>query len=314
VNLQSLPKAELHCHLDGILSPAMARAIRQEDPTFPVAPEDFAPYYPITDVESFFHWWRAVDPISGQLAYFFPILAQHIAALKAQNTHYAEIMIGSSEVPRDITAAIEAFTALQAWTNRHAAGDIVVAFIIIFGRGGTPEAVAELADRVIALYEAGLVVGIALAGLENKNPVKAYARTFARCHETGMGIEIHAGEWCGPESVWDALEHGYPDRIGHGVSLFQDPALIELFQEHQIHIEMCPTSNVKTGSVTRIEAHPIRQACDLGLNFSINTDDPGPFLNSLTSEYQLLVDTFGFDEADFRQAYANTIAARFGNV
>jgi adenosine deaminase len=76
---------------------------------------------------------------------------------------------------------------------------------------------------------------------------------------------------------------------------------------------MCPTSNLKTGSVARIEDHPIRQARDLDLNFSINTDDPGPFLNSLTSEYQLLVDTFGFDEADFRRVYENTLKARFSN-
>ena len=108
-----------------------------------------------------------------------------------------------------------------------------------------------------------------------------------------------------------ALEHGYPDRIGHGVSLFQDPALVELFRERQIHVEMCPTSNIKTGSVARTEEHPIRRARDLGLNFSINTDDPGPFLNSLMSEYQLLAGVFGFDEADFQQIYENTLKSRF---
>ncbi|HOU12309.1 MAG TPA: hypothetical protein PKZ84_04275 [Anaerolineae bacterium] len=311
MDLQALPKAELHCHLDGILSPAMARDIRRDDPTFPIAPEDFTPYYPVTDFESFWRWWRAVDPISGQLMRFFPILAQHIAALKAQNVHHAEILVGSSEVLRDMAAAIEAFTALHAWVAQHTTGDLTLAFIVIFGRGKTPEAAEELADRVIALYEAGLVVGIALAGPETNQPVKTYARTLARCHETGMGIEIHAGEWCGPESVWDALAHGHPDRIGHGVGLFRDPALVALFQERQIHIEMCPTSNLKTGSVARIEEHPICLARDLGLNFSVNTDDPGPFLNSMTSEYQLLADVFGFDEADFRRIYENTLKSRF---
>ena len=311
MDLQAFPKAELHCHLDGVLSPAMARAIRRDDLAFPIAPEDFTPYYPVKDIESFVKWWRVLDPLNDELMRFFPILAQHIAALKAQNVRYAELMIPSSEVPRDIGAAVETFTALHACANQHAAGGINVAFLIAFGRGKTLEAVEEIADRVIALHEDGLVVGVALAGLEHKNPVKAYARTFARYHEAGLRIEIHAGEWCGPESVWDALEHGHPDRIGHGVSLFRDPALVELFQERQIHIEMCPTSNVKTGSVTRIEEHPIRRARDLGLNFSINTDDPGPFLNSLTSEYQLLVDTFGFDEADFRRIYANALSARF---
>ncbi len=311
MDLQALPKAELHCHLDGVLSPAMARAIRRGDPAYPIAPEDFAPYYPIKDIESFFHWWRALDPINGQLAFFYPILAQHIAALKAQNVRYAEMMIASSLAPRDIAAAVDAFISLRAWTDQCAAGDSDVAFLIAFGRNKTPEAAAEVAERVIALHEAGLIVGVALAGPEAGNPVKPFEKTFARYHETGLGIEIHAGEWCGPESVWDALKHGYPNRIGHGVSLFLDPALVELFQERQIHIEMCPTSNVKTGSVARIEAHPIRQARDLGLNFSINTDDPGPFLNSLTSEYQLLTDTFGFDEADFQRIYANTLSARF---
>ncbi len=263
MNLKALTKAELHYHLDGILSPAMARAIRRDEPAFPIAPEDFAPFYPVNDMESFFNWWRMLDPINRQLPYFYPILAQHIAASKAQNVCYSEMMIASSFIPGDSVAAVDAFTAFRTWADQQAAGDIDVAFLIAFGRNKTPEAAAEVADRVIPLYEAGLIVGVALAGPEVENPVKPFERTFARYRETGMGIEIHAGEWCGPEAVWDALEHGHPDRIGHGVSLFRDPALIEHFQEHQIHIEMCPTSNVKTGSVARIEEHPIRQARDL---------------------------------------------------
>jgi adenosine deaminase len=126
-----------------------------------------------------------------------------------------------------------------------------------------------------------------------------------------MGIEIHAGEWCGPESVWDALEHGYPDRIGHGVSLFQDARLIDIFQERQIHVEMCPTSNLKTGSVSRLEHHPVGQARELGLNFSVNTDDPGPFKCSMLSEYEILSNVFGFEEDDFHKIYVNSLEARF---
>ena len=135
--------------------------------------------------------------------------------------------------------------------------------------------------------------------------------TSARLREAGLGIEIHAGEWCGPESVWDALKHGRPDRIGHGVSLFQDAKLLDLVQERNIHIEMCPTSNLKTGSISRIEEHPIGRARELGLNFSINTDDPGPFECSMLSEYELLADVFGFDEGDFQSVYANSLQARF---
>lgn len=156
-----------------------------------------------------------------------------------------------------------------------------------------------------------MIVGVALAGSEEGYPVKPLASAFDRLHETGMGIEIHAGEWAGPESVWDALEHGHPDRIGHGTHLFEDERLLDLVRERDIHVEMCPTSNLKTGSIARIEEHPIGKARDLGLNFSVNTDDPGAFECSMASEYRLLADVFGFTEDDFGRLYTNSLAARF---
>ena len=220
-------------------------------------------------------------------------------------------MLASGQLERDPVAAVDGMRAFRTWVDAQAGDDLDIAFLIAFGRDKPVEVLAQVADRCIALYDAGLIIGVALAGPEPGYPVKPFRDIFARYHEAGVSIEIHAGEWCGPESVWDALENGFPDRIGHGVSLFQDPKLIEIFQERQIHIEMCPTSNVKTGSVARIEEHPIALAHDLGLNFSINTDDPGPFENSMTSEYALLAKTFNFDEADFARIYENTIAARF---
>jgi adenosine deaminase len=126
-----------------------------------------------------------------------------------------------------------------------------------------------------------------------------------------VGIEIHAGEWCGPDSVWDALEHGYPDRIGHGIGIFQDPRLLDLVQERGVHIEMCPTSNLRTGSVACIEEHPIGRAREMKLDFSVNTDDPGPFGCSMESEYVLLTSAFGFTEEDFEAVYRNALGARF---
>lgn len=311
VNVAALPKAELHCHLDGIISPAIVAAIRQDDPTYPVKPEDFAAYYPIVNMDNFFQWWDIIKPISGQLAYFYPIIAQHIAHLKAQNVRYVELMLASGELERDPVAAVDSVRAFRAWVNVLAGDDLDIAFLVAFGRNKPAEVLAQVADRCIALYDAGLIVGVALAGPEPGYPVKPFRNIFARYHEAGLGIEIHAGEWCGPESVWDALENGFPDRIGHGVSLFQDPKLIEIVQERQIHIEMCPTSNLKTGSVARIKDHPIAQARDLGLNFSVNTDDPGPFENSMLSEYKLLTEVFDFSEDDFLRIYENTLAARF---
>ncbi|MGD9099778.1 MAG: hypothetical protein PVF45_04805, partial [Anaerolineae bacterium] len=272
------PKVELHCHMDGILDRAMAWDIRRDDPSYPLDPREFERAYPIgNDAVSFFKWWDFIAPIEGQLENFYPILGRHIERLKAQGVRYAEVMIASGETPRDPVQAVEAVGAFREWVNGQEGGEMQVEFLIAFGRHRPVEVVEEIADRILKLYQTGLIVGVALAGPEKGHPVKPFQKTFARFHEAGLGIEIHAGEWCGPESVWDALEHGFPDRIGHGVSLVQDSRLLDLVRERRLHVEMCPTSNLKTGSVSRIEEHPIGRARELGLNFSVNTDDPGPF-------------------------------------
>lgn len=336
MNLKTLPKVELHCHLDGILSPSMVRDIRAEDATFPIDPDALQRAYPITDRVNFFNWWTFTRALDGELTYFHPILRRHVERLKAQHVVYTEIMIASSELPTDIAEAIDKILALRdaaglttpatppptmagAPTTAGVLSEIQVEFLIAVGKSKPHEVIAERAQRILQLYEAGLIVGIALAGPESGYPIKPFTKTMAKLHEAGLGIEIHAGEWCGPASVWDALDYGYPDRIGHGVSLFEDPKLIELFQTRQIHIEMCPTSNVKTGSVSHIEAHPIKRARDLGLNFSVNTDDPGIFSSpgisecSLETEYELLANVFGFEAHDFQTIYENALAARFNS-
>ncbi len=312
MNIKTIPKAELHCHLDGIVDRQMAWDIHRADPSFALDPREFERAYPIgNDMESFFQWWRFIEPIEGDLLNFYPILGRYIQRLKADGVRYSEVMVSAGETSRDPGRAVQELRALREWVKRQEAGEIQVEFLIAIGRNKPPKVVDEIGDRVLKMHEAGLIVGVALAGPEKGYPVRPFAKTFARFHKAGLGIEIHAGEWCGPESVWDALAHGYPDRIGHGVSLFQDPRLIDIVRERRLHIEMCPTSNLKTGSVASIEEHPIAQARELGLNFSVNTDDPGPFECRMASEYELLVDVFGFDEQDFEQIYTNSLAARF---
>jgi adenosine deaminase len=311
MDLQALPKVELHCHLDGVLDRAMAWDIRRDDPTFPVDPREFERAYPVQGLESFWNWWNFIDPIEGELDHFRPILDRHIARLKAQCVRYTEVMIANGELPRDPAEAVDKVSALREWTDRQEGDDIRVEFLVANGRNCSPEDMAQRGAKLLALYEAGLIVGAAIAGPEQGNPVKPFQKTLAQLHEAGLGIEIHAGEWCGPESVWDALEYGYPDRIGHGVSLFQDPKLLDLVRERRIHVEMCPTSNLKTGSVARIEEHPVRLAHELGLSFSVNTDDPGPFECSMASEYELLSNVFGFKDDDFYTIYGSSLKARF---
>jgi len=311
---KNISKVELHCHLDGILDPIMLLEMQRNGHTTPVNYEALQAVLPVHTFEDVVKWFDVADPPELNLEGFKPILACHIERLKSQKVIYSEIMVSAGTIGffnQDASEVVERVQDFRNFVNQLENREIQIEFLVAFGRTLTSERVEKLADRILMLYEANLIVGVALAGLEPNHPVKPFQRSFARFKEAGLGIEIHAGEWCGPESVWDAIEHGFPDRIGHGVAIWDDECLVKRFQEEQIHIEMCPTSNVKTGSVDCIEAHPVRQARELKLNFSINTDDPGPFECSMESEYQLLAEIFSFHENDFRAIKDNALKARF---
>ena len=311
VDYEAMPKVELHCHLDGIVDPAMLRELHTTGYELPVSEDDLARILPVSSLEGFFGWFDASKPLTGHLDYLKLVMALQMERLQAQHVMYAEIMISGGDLPRDPAAAIDAVAAFREWVAEREAGTLQIEFLVAFGKQRTTEHFAANAERNIRLYEAGLIVGTGLAGPERGYPVEPFTQSLARLRDTGMGIEIHAGEWAGPESVWDALQHGSPHRIGHGTHLFADERLVDYVKEHGIHIEMCPTSNLKTGSIQRIEEHPIGRARDLGLSFSVNTDDPGPFECSMSSEYALLGSVFGFSERDFAQLYSDSLAARF---
>jgi adenosine deaminase len=166
-------------------------------------------------------------------------------------------------------------------------------------------------ERICRLFDEGLVHGFALAGDENACTVREHADLFQILSDKGIPVEIHAGEWCGPESVWDAIEYGHPRRIGHGLSIFEDQSLLDQVLKQNIHIEFSPTSNAKLTDHRDIPKHPIIQARECEMNYSINTDDPGPFECSMHSECQMLADKLGFTAAELNRVYANSVDASF---
>jgi len=311
MSYQHVSKVELHCHLDGIADPSILRAMQATGVQPAISPETLEALYPVDDYDGFVRWMSAHQALEGDLDTFRPILAAHLDRLRSQQVVYTEITIGAGELPRDRGELVDKFRAFRDWVTTMEEGRLQVEFLVGFSRHRPAEFAEELAGRILVLHEAGLIVGVVLAGPEQGHPVRPVRRTLQRLREAGLGIEIHAGEWAGPESVWDALEHGIPHRLGHGVAIFQDPRLLERVREERIHLEMCPTSNVKTGSVPRIDEHPVRLAKELGLDFSINTDDPGAFQTSMEGEFRLVEELFGFQDEDFEKIRRNALEARF---
>jgi adenosine deaminase len=248
-----------------------------------------------------------VAPCMVSLAQIIAILEVHIERLIAQSVEYCELMLSGLLGSTDV---IETFRSIREAIDRAQRGAIEVHLLVAVARR-SPERLERQVDRILEVARAGLICGVAIAGDEAACSIESLASHCARIKDAGLGLEIHAGETRGPESVWDALEHGRPDRIGHGVRAFEDARLLDLLIERRVHLELCPTSNLRLGVVKDIRQHPIVRARELGMSFSINTDDPGPFGCSMRSEEAMLRTELGFSDGDFARILRDSREARF---
>jgi adenosine deaminase len=151
------------------------------------------------------------------------------------------------------------------------------------------------------------IVGIGIGGSEHDYPPEPYREVYAEARKLGLRTTAHAGEAAGPESIWGALRALEVDRIGHGTRAAEDPALVDYLLEKRVPVEMCPISNVRTGVVDSVAAHPLRAFFDRRLLVSVNTDDPKMFGTSLLGEYLALSEHQGFDLAEIRRLVENAI-------
>lgn len=313
-----LPKVELHCHGWAVVDPEILAELRDRGFETPITPGELATLTPTGTFEEFVEWHRRLKPLRRNFEALKVVLAIHVERLKRQQVKYAEIMQGTSPIdlgdpplPDNTSVMIDKMRQLRALTNSVGGGQTQVEFTIGCTTRGRPEVFERWVEPLIAMYEAGVIVGLAWGGLDEGHALHPHARSLAALHEAGIPMEIHAGEWDGPQRIHEAIEEGFASRIGHGIAAFQDPYLLDLLKERQIHLELCPTSNACTGVVPSMEEHPLREALELGLNFSINTDDPGTFACTVESEYRLAAEKFGFSEDDLLHVTANAMASLF---
>ena len=172
-----------------------------------------------------------------------------------------------------------------------------------------PVAAREVFE-VAVRYRERKVVAIGMGGDEQKGPPELFREAYAYAADNGLHLDGARGGECRPRSIWGALNLR-AERIGHGLNAAQDPELVEELATRQVPVEICLTSNLRTGACPSLNAHPVRQYFDQGVMITLNTDDPAMFRTSLAREYQLAQQFFGFNDEHLRELARNSFEASF---
>ncbi|MET9955690.1 adenosine deaminase [Streptomyces sp. NPDC006339] len=311
--IAGLPKAELHVHHVGSASPRIVAelAARHPDSKVPTDPEALADYFTFTDFAHFIEVYLSVVDLVRTPEDVRLLTFEVARDMARQNIRYAELTITPySSTRRGIDE--RAFMAAIEDARKAAEAELGVILRWCFdipGEAGL-EAAEETARLAVDLRPEGLV-SFGLGGPEIGVPRPQFKPYFDRARAAGLRSVPHAGETTGPETVWDALRQLGAERIGHGTSSVQDPELLAYLAEHRIALEVCPTSNIATRAVERLEDHPLRRMVEAGVLVTINSDDPPMFGTDLNNEYAVAARLLGLDERGLAALAKNAVEASF---
>lgn len=293
--IAALPKVELHVHHVGSAAPeTVARlAARHSDSPVPHELARLRDFYTFTDFAHFIDVYLAVVDLLRTPEDIHLLTYEVITGLADQSVRYAELtMTPYTSVVRGIP--IQAYTEAIEDARRAAERDTgtVVRWIYdIPGESGIPAADATLGFALE--HGPQSLIGFGLGGPEVPRP--QFADHFSRARAAGLHSLPHSGESTDAQSVWDALDLLGAERIGHGIRAIDDPRLVQRLAHERIPLEVCPTSNLATRVVERIEDHPIRALRDAGVVITVNSDDPPMFGTTLNREFALAATLLDLD-------------------
>ncbi|MFI9582575.1 adenosine deaminase [Streptomyces sp. NPDC052236] len=311
--IAGLPKAELHVHHVGSASPRIVAelAARHPDSRVPTDPEALVDYFTFTDFAHFVEVYLSVVDLirtPGDVRLLTFEVARDMAR---QNIRYAELTVTPfSSTRRGIDE--QAFMTAIEDARKEAEAELGVVLRWCFdipGEAGL-EAAEETTRLAVDLRPEGLV-SFGLGGPEIGVPRPQFKPYFDRAIAAGLHSVPHAGETTGPQTIWDALTELRAERIGHGTSATQDPALLAHLAERGIPLEVCPTSNIATRAVTDLDQHPIKEMVAAGVQVTINSDDPPMFGSDLNNEYAVAARLLDLDERGVAELAKNAVRASF---
>lgn len=310
MNLGRLPKIELHLHLDCSLS---FKVVQQLAPhiSYEAYRDAFVAPPKCTDLADYIS--RAISgfELMQTEAQLRLVTLDLFEQLKADHVLYAEIRYAplqhtfKSLSPEAVVAAVN--NAVLEGINKTGVQAAVILCTLRHYSSSQSMQTVQLVEQ----FKNTPVVGFDIAADEAGFPIQNHIAAFTNAQKNGISCTAHAGEAKGPESVWETLTHFHPQRIGHGVRSIEDPALLAHLVSHNIHLEVCPTSNVQTDVVPAIKDHPVDRLYKAGVSLSINTDARTISDTTLTKEYRVLQQQFAWGKEELLHCNLQAVAHAF---
>jgi adenosine deaminase len=317
--LWAWPKIELHRHLEGSIRLETLIDVAQEfDISLPAYTQrELRPHVQVTDEDEsssavFLSKFNVLRQFYCSMDIIQRITREAVEDAARDNIKYMELRFTPHALARHNNYSYEDVIALVCDESSRAAEalDIRVRLIVSVNRHESLEIAEQVLDAAIATKNCALVA-MDLAGQEAGYSARPFKDLFDRAKAEGLRLTVHAGEWQGADNVREAIEVLGADRVGHGVRAVEDSRVIQLVRERGTTLEVCPTSNMQSGVVTRLEQHPLIDLTYLSVNSTINTDDPALSGITLTDELALAHLGLGLPLDKIRRNVLNAAKAAF---
>jgi adenosine deaminase len=311
--LRTMPKAELHLHIEGSLEPELIFRLAQRNHVALAWPsvEALRAAYAFTDLQSFLDIYYAGASVLRHDQDFFDMAWAYFERAAADGVVHAEIFFDpQTHTARGVPMREVVVGLAHACRRAHAEFGISASLILCFLRHLSEEEAFATLEEALPFREH--FIGVGLDSSERGHPPQKFARVFARCRELGLHVVAHAGEEGPPAYIEQALDVLHAERIDHGVRCTESPALVARLARARVPLTVCPLSNVKLCVFPELAAHNLPQLLHAGLCATVNSDDPAYFGGYLAENF---VQTFAaLPQLGAREAWqlaANSFEASF---
>jgi adenosine deaminase len=312
--MRSLPKAEVHVHLEGCFEPeTLERWAQQAGVSLPRPRERLFDFAGLSDFLHFLDWACGLADTPERLA---AMAYDFCRRLRREGVGYADVIANPTHWSAWRGRTREMIDALDAgFAAAERDGLPPVGLCVSLLRTQSAEEAAELVARLLA-WRLPRVVALSIDGNEAAagRTGPRFAEAFQRAGAAGLKRTVHAGESSGPEGVRDAIELLGADRIDHGVRAIEDDSVVALLAAREIPLGICPTSNLTLNVYRSMAEHPIDRLRRAGVRVSVNTDDPSLLRTTLPQEYEIARAAYGWTDDVLRDVARTSIEASFAGA